>query len=114
IALLAGSDTGLALALEAQLAGLHAELKGGPAPASAIERLLAERAALSWLEAHHYSLLAARTAEATGRWAAAVQKRQAAAHRRYLGALRSLAAAQSHLRAAKNSGAKRRRGERCF
>jgi hypothetical protein len=61
----------------------------GPAP-TAIERLLAERAALCWLQIHHADALAAQSLSQSRQHADFWEKRQAGAHRRYLTSLAAL------------------------
>jgi len=61
----------------------------GPEP-TAVERLLAERAVLCWLQLHHADSLAAQTLTKSLRVAEFWAKRQVGAHRRYLTSLAAL------------------------
>jgi hypothetical protein len=83
----AGDDWFFSQLLDREMGQLRAELLG-PAP-SAIERLLAERVAIGWLEVHtaEYSLALA-ASEYRSHW----QKQVDHAHRRFLAALRLLTA----------------------
>jgi hypothetical protein len=91
IASLAGEDQLFRDGVRAKMDLLRAEL-GGPQP-SPIERLLAERAALCWLDCHGADLVA----EVEGRKGMDAKardyhdRRRERAHRRYLSALKTLA-----------------------
>jgi hypothetical protein len=61
----------------------------GPEP-SVVERLLAERATLCWLQIHHADALAAQSLSQSKHLGDFWAKRQAGAHRRYLTALAAL------------------------
>jgi hypothetical protein len=91
---LAGANLGAAHALELKLQSLREELAGPDAPA--IERLLAERVALGYLDCHAWELYhdtAMRAAEGlTFRQAAHYQRMRDRAHGRYMKAMRTLAA----------------------
>ncbi len=75
--------------LRRKMEDLRAEL-GGSNP-SPIERLLAERVALCWLDAHHCDLVHHQAESHTFARAEHYQKARDRAHRRYLSALRALA-----------------------
>lgn len=88
---LAGADEAQRLATQARFRELCREL-AGPDPAP-LERLLAERAALCWLTVHQYeAAYAQRMGELSIAQGDFHQRRIDAAHRRYLSALKSLAA----------------------
>ena len=61
----------------------------GPEP-TVIERLLAERATLCWLQIHHADTLAAQSLAQSRQHADFWAKRQSGAHRRYLSSLAAL------------------------
>jgi hypothetical protein len=72
-----------------QLAELRSELEGlNPTP---LERLLAERAALCWLNVYRYESIYATSIDLTLRQAAFQERRIETAHRLFLSALRTLA-----------------------
>lgn len=84
-------------AAEVKMRNLAKELAGErPSP---IERLLADRVALSWLTLHTYEVVYEFTQSPGGRVEAAHQRRITAASRRYLAALRALAAVRKVPRA---------------
>jgi hypothetical protein len=82
--------------LRRKLKALKAELGG----ASAAERFLAERVALSWLETHLYDRLMAQARKAGGAGPRALPDLQDRAQRRHLAALKALAAVRKLLRPA--------------
>jgi hypothetical protein len=87
---LAGPDLVLREALLRKLDLLRAEL-AGPDP-TPVERLLAERAAACWLQVQDADLRTAQAKDLTVQWATYYQARMDRAHRRYLQALKTLAA----------------------
>jgi hypothetical protein len=97
---MAGQNLAMTHALGAKLAALRGELAGPGA--SPVERLLAERVALCWLDVHDWDVrhnAAARVASDGGRGLPEAthehyQTMRDRAHRRYLQALRSLAHVQ--------------------
>ncbi len=90
IAPLAGKNLAVRELMARKMAEVAAEL-AGPDP-TPIERLLAERAAFCWHVVHHYERANAQAGEITLKQADYHQRRIDAAHRRYLTALRTLAA----------------------
>jgi hypothetical protein len=82
-----GCDLLLGECIRRKLKALKAELGG----ASAAERLLAERVALSWLEGHLYDRLMAQARKAGAAGLRALPDLQDRAHRRHLAALKALA-----------------------
>jgi hypothetical protein len=73
-----------------KLANLRAELAGPDAPA--VERLLAERAALCWLHLYYTETVFAQNLKGMSpEWVESYQRRIDRAHRRYLSALKALA-----------------------
>jgi hypothetical protein len=89
VRLLSGSDLALRESTSRKVEEVTREL-AGPAP-SAIEQLLAERAALSWVQVHHADSVAVEALAKSPRIAEFWAKRQAGAHRRYLTSLAALA-----------------------
>jgi hypothetical protein len=85
---IAGIDLALKESTARKAEDLVREL-AGPAP-TAIERLLAERAALCWLQIHHADALAAQSLSQSRQVGDFWAKRQAGAHRRYLTSLAAL------------------------
>lgn len=84
---IAGDDWFFSQLTKRELDNLRAELLG-PAP-SAVERLLAERVAIGWLEVHTAEYqLAVTDSESRSHW----QRQVDHAHRRFLSALRLLTA----------------------
>jgi hypothetical protein len=81
-----------------KVADLKAEL-AGPA-ASALERLLAQRVATTWLQIAHLDALAAQAAGGSEARVKLIQRQQDAAHRRHLSAVRTLATVRKLLRPA--------------
>jgi hypothetical protein len=86
----AGSDLAVFEATERKLAEVRDEL-AGPNP-TAIERLLAERAAICWFLVNRYESNYANAKDLTIRQGVYHQERIDRAHRRYLSALKTLAA----------------------
>jgi hypothetical protein len=86
----AGKDLAIAEATELRLAEVRDEL-AGPDP-TPIERLLAERAAVCWFLVNRYESVYANAREQTLRQAAFQQEKIDRAHKRYLSALKTLAA----------------------
>jgi hypothetical protein len=77
------------------------ELKRGLAPASPLERLLAGRVAVSWLQVHQADLDAAQArGDGNGPRGAQAERRLGQAHSRYLQAVRQLAVVSKLLRPA--------------
>ena len=89
VGLIAGTDLVAAESLARRAEALGAEL-AGPAP-SPLEGLLAERVVACWLQVHYGDAKAAEAAQVSLRQATFAQKRQDAAHRRYLSAVGALA-----------------------
>jgi hypothetical protein len=89
IKLAAGPNVLLAESLLRKLTALKDEL-AGPSP-SALDRLLAERAVATWLQANYYDGLMAQAAGADEARSRMLQRQQDAAHRRHLAALKTLA-----------------------
>jgi hypothetical protein len=96
--LAAGQNLLLAESLKRKLAALKAEL-GGESP-SALERLLIERVAATWLQVNYHDTLVAQAAGAGEARLRALQRQQDAAHRRHLAALKQLAVVRRLLRPA--------------
>jgi hypothetical protein len=89
INLIAGSDLIVGESLCRKVAALSTELAG---PASTVlERLLVERVAACWLQVHYADATVAQAVDVSLKQAAYVQRRQDAAHRRYLSAIGALA-----------------------
>jgi hypothetical protein len=86
----AGNDLAVFEATERKLAEVRDEL-AGPNP-TAIERLLAERAAICWFLVHRYESVYANAKDLTIRQGEYHQRRIDRAHKRYLSALKTLAA----------------------
>jgi hypothetical protein len=78
------------------------ELKKELAPSSALERLLAERVAISWLQVNHADLdaIAAQAGNGVGTRSAHAQRRLGQAHGRFLQAVKQLALVRKLLRPA--------------
>ncbi len=89
INLIAGPDLLARESLSRQTAALRAEL-AGPAPSS-LEKLLVARIVACWLQVHYSDASVAESAALSLRQASFAQKRQDAAHRRYMAALGGLA-----------------------
>jgi hypothetical protein len=77
-------------ALTRKLELLRAELTG-PAP-TPLERLLAERVVACWLQVHDADIRFAKAKDLGLKWGAYYQDRMDRAHRRYLSAIKALAA----------------------
>lgn len=86
---LAGKNLAVREAAEMKLAELERELEG-PHP-TALERLLARRAALCWFQVHAAELVLERATDMTIRQAEWQQRKVDSAHRRFLSSLRTLA-----------------------
>jgi hypothetical protein len=89
IKLAAGTNILLGESLMRKAAELCSEV-AGPSP-SPLEKLLAERATICWLQVSFYDTLIAQTREYTPSKARILQQQQDSAHRRYLAALKTLA-----------------------
>ncbi len=89
VQLAAGKDLLLAESLLRKLRALKGEL-GGASP-SPLERLLAQRAAATWLQASYYDGLVAQARDAGEARLKMLLKLQDAAHRRHLTTLKTLA-----------------------
>jgi hypothetical protein len=88
IRLAAGDDLLLQESLRREVEERRRELAGAcPSP---LECLLAERAAVGWLEAYYYDLLAAQNPGVTGAQERELRRRREAAHRRLLSAAKML------------------------
>jgi hypothetical protein len=87
--LISGTDIALRESITLKVEDLAREL-AGPEP-TAIERLLAERVVLCWLQLHHADSVAVEAFSKSPRIAEFWAKRQASAHRRYLTSLAALA-----------------------
>jgi hypothetical protein len=87
---ISGDDLALKESTARKAEDLAREL-AGPEP-TVIERLLAERATLCWLQIHHADALAAQSLSQSRQLGDFWAKRQAGAHRRYLTALAALVA----------------------
>ena len=85
---ISGDDLALKESTARKAEDLVREL-AGPAP-TAIEKLLAERAALCWLQIHHADALAAQSLSDSKHLGDFWAKRQSGAHRRYLTSLAAL------------------------
>jgi hypothetical protein len=96
--LAAGKDLLLKQALERKAAEMRGELAGPDAPP--LERLLADRVVTCWLQLHYADAMYAQAKGTTLLQDAAAQKRQNAAHTRYLQAVRALAQLRRLLRPA--------------
>jgi hypothetical protein len=88
IRLISGGDLALKESTARKAEDLAREL-AGPEP-SVVERLLAERAALCWMQLAHADALAAQSLSQSRQHADFWAKRQAGAHRRYLTSLAAL------------------------
>jgi hypothetical protein len=88
VRLAAGENLLLREALQRRLEDMQQEM-AGPRP-SPLMRLLAERAALCWLEVHYHDTRAAQSPRLSGRPAAELARRRKVAHHRYLAALKAL------------------------
>ena len=94
----AGKNLLLGESLLFKLRELKAELAGeSPSP---LERLLASRVALTWLEANYLDILVAQAAGAGEARLRALQRQQDAASRRHLAAIRQMAVVRRLLRPA--------------
>ena len=89
ITLVAGPDLVARESFARKAAELTAEL-AGPDP-TPVEKLLVERVVACWLQLHHADAAGAHAGDLSLRQAAFAQKRQDAAHRRYMTALAALA-----------------------
>lgn len=89
VKLAAGKDIAVEQACEQTLATLRRDLEG-PNP-SAMERLLAERAAICWFLVNRYESYAASLKDASIRQAEHQQRKIDKAHARFLSALKTLA-----------------------
>jgi hypothetical protein len=98
IKLAAGPNLLLAESLLRKLTALKEEL-AGPSP-SALDRLLAERVAATWLQTNYYDGLMAQAAGADEARSRMLQRQQDAAHRRHLAALKTLATVRRLLKPA--------------
>jgi hypothetical protein len=85
----AGKDAFFAASLRRRVEKLQRELVG--ADPSPLERLLAERVAVCWIQVHQLELLATDAARRQVPTLEAVERRRDRAHRRYLQSLKSLA-----------------------
>jgi hypothetical protein len=85
---ISGDDLALKESTARKAEDLAREL-AGPEP-SVVERLLAERATLCWLQIHHADALAAQSLSQSKHLGDFWAKRQAGAHRRYLTSLAAL------------------------
>ncbi len=88
VRLIAGEDLALRESTARKAEDLSREL-AGPAP-TVVERLLAERAVLCWLQLHHADSLAAQAFTKSTKVADFWARRQASAHRRHLTSLGAL------------------------
>ncbi len=86
----AGKNLAASESMNRKLAQVQAELEG-PDP-SPIERLLAERAALCWFQVHRYEAMYVSAGERSLRLADFEQKLIDRSHKRFLSALKTLAA----------------------
>jgi hypothetical protein len=86
--LISGTDIALRESITLKVEDLAREL-AGPEP-TAIERLLAERVVLCWMQLHHADSAAVEALSKSPRIAEFWAKRQASAHRRYLTSLAAL------------------------
>jgi hypothetical protein len=91
-----GPDVLLKECLEKRLEALEADL-AGPDP-TPLERLLAQRSGLCWLQAAYADAVAAQARDVSLKQAEFLQKRQDAAHRRFLAALGALTTVRRLLR----------------
>jgi hypothetical protein len=98
IKLAAGTNVLLGESLLRKALALKEEL-AGESP-SALDRLLAERAAATWLQTNYYDGLMAQAAKAGEARSRLLQAQQDAAHRRHLAALKTLAAVRRLLKPA--------------
>jgi hypothetical protein len=89
VQLVSGQDLLLAECLTRQVEALTTEVVG--ASPSPMERLLAERAAICWLQASYYDGLLTQTKDCSLAQARQLRQQQDAAHRRYLNAIKTLA-----------------------
>jgi hypothetical protein len=89
IGLASGTNLALAESLRLALAELKRVL-GGETP-SPVEKMLVERAAVSWLETSYLDALAGQRPDLAARQAAELGRRRDAAHRRHLSAVQALA-----------------------
>jgi len=89
VGLIAGTDLTAGESLVRKAAALGSELAGPTA--SPLERLLVERVVACWLQVHYSDAAVAEITGVSLREAVFMQKRQDAAHRRYLGAIGALA-----------------------
>jgi hypothetical protein len=87
-----GEDAFAKEAIERKMEALRKELSG-PNP-SPLERLTVERAVLCWLQGYYYDNIEARSRKEASRWPdlLSTQRQAETAQRRYLQALRTLAA----------------------
>jgi hypothetical protein len=104
VQLAAGNNLVLVESIMRKLRELKEEL-AGPSP-SLLERLLVERVALGWLQSGYVDALAAQATQATTAQAGELRRRQDAAARRLLAAVRSLTLLRRHLRPAGGEQAK--------
>jgi len=88
VRVIAGDDLALREATARKAEDMAREL-AGPEP-TVVERLLAERAVLCWLQLAHADTLAAQSLSQSRQLAVFWAKRQAGAHRRYLTSLAAL------------------------
>ena len=98
VALVAGKDLLLAESLQRKAAAMREELAGPEAPP--LERLLADRVVACWVQLHFADAAYAQAKGTTLLQDAASQRRQNAAHTRYLQAVRALAQLRKLLRPA--------------
>jgi hypothetical protein len=95
-----GQDLLLAESLTRQLAALMTEVAGAsPAP---LERLLAERVAICWLQVSYYDGLLTQTRESPPAQVRHLRQQQDAAHRRCLSAIKTLATVRKVLTPARS------------
>jgi hypothetical protein len=94
----AGGNAAVREALGVKLAALRAELAGPDA--APLERLLAERVVLCWLQLHHADVYAAQADGGDIPWGDYQQRRQGRAQARYLAAVKALLTVRKLLRPA--------------
>jgi len=94
--LIGGGVSPLSDATTRAMAALHLDIVG-PAP-TPLERLLADRIVLCWLQVHYADIVCARVQGGTVQQREYYQRCQERAQRRYLSAIRSLACVRRLLR----------------
>ncbi len=100
VQLASGPNLLLAESLTRQLAALTTELAG--AAPSPLERLLAERVAICWLQVSYYDGLLTQTRESPPAQVRLLRQQQDAAHRRYLTAIKTMATVRKLLTPARS------------